>query len=151
MLRRGCLLRLAPPNLPIQRESADPFLRMDVKMATHEKGKSLRVWSAIMTWRLSLGLVVVSVCAPSTATAQTIASLFPPDDTAALRQHVGSPPPAHAQPAASQPPKRANFEKELGSQASRAMADWVVDSGDNHLKPFVIVDKTQAKVFVFDA
>lgn len=31
------------------------------------------------------------------------------------------------------------------------MADWVVDSGDNHLKPFVIVDKMQAKVFVFDA
>ncbi len=31
------------------------------------------------------------------------------------------------------------------------MADWVVDSGDNHLKPFVIVDKVQAKVFVFDA
>ena len=30
------------------------------------------------------------------------------------------------------------------------MADWVADSGDNRSLPFVIVDKTQAKVFVFD-
>ena len=31
------------------------------------------------------------------------------------------------------------------------MADWIIDSGDNYRKPFVIVDKKQAKVFVFDA
>ena len=31
------------------------------------------------------------------------------------------------------------------------MADWVVDSGDSGGLPFVIVDKAQAKVFVFDA
>ncbi len=31
------------------------------------------------------------------------------------------------------------------------MADWVVDSGDNRGMPFAIVDKTDAKVFVFDA
>jgi hypothetical protein len=31
------------------------------------------------------------------------------------------------------------------------MADWVVDSGDNHGMPFAIVDKAQAKVFVFKA
>ena len=31
------------------------------------------------------------------------------------------------------------------------MADWVVDSGDNRSMPFAIVDKTDAKVFVFDA
>jgi len=127
------------------------FLRMDIKMTTPEKGKALRVWSALTTWQLSLGLVVVSVCAQSTATAQTIASLSPPEHTATLRQHVGSPPLAQVQPAPSQSPKRANFEKELASQTSRDMADWVVDSGDNRLKPFAIVDKTQAKVFVFDA
>jgi hypothetical protein len=32
----------------------------------------------------------------------------------------------------------------------KKMADWVVDSGDNRGLPFVIVDKTGAKVFVFD-
>jgi len=30
------------------------------------------------------------------------------------------------------------------------MADWVFDSGDNRGLPFVIIDKPEAKVFVFD-
>jgi hypothetical protein len=47
--------------------------------------------------------------------------------------------------------KWANFERESASQVARHIADWVVDSGDNHRMPFVIVDKTNAKVFVFDA
>ncbi|WP_349279998.1 hypothetical protein [Polaromonas hydrogenivorans] len=37
------------------------------------------------------------------------------------------------------------------SPASQKLADWVVDSADNHQRPFLIVDKTQARVFVFDA
>ncbi|MCK7506106.1 MAG: hypothetical protein MZV70_19850 [Desulfobacterales bacterium] len=45
-------------------------------------------------------------------------------------------------------PKRANFEKEIAS-LTPSVADWVVDSGDNHGMPFVIVDKKEAKVFVF--
>jgi hypothetical protein len=31
------------------------------------------------------------------------------------------------------------------------MADWVIDSGDNRSLPFAIIDKMDAKVFVFDA
>jgi hypothetical protein len=49
------------------------------------------------------------------------------------------------------PPKRANFELERASRQARYVADWVVDSGDNRSMPFAIVDKTEAKVFVFDA
>ena len=48
-------------------------------------------------------------------------------------------------------PMRANFERERASQEARQVADWVVDSGDNRSLPFAIVDKTEAKVFVFDA
>lgn len=48
-------------------------------------------------------------------------------------------------------PKRANFEREHASSEARYIADWVVDSNDNHRMPFAIVDKTNAKVFVFDA
>jgi len=48
-------------------------------------------------------------------------------------------------------PKRANFEGENKSRDAQHVADWVVDSGDNHGMPFVIVDKMDAKVFVFDA
>ena len=49
------------------------------------------------------------------------------------------------------PSKRANFEGKSSSRDARQVADWVVDSGDNRGMPFVIVDKTDAKVFVFDA
>jgi hypothetical protein len=48
-------------------------------------------------------------------------------------------------------PKRANFERERASREARYVADWVVDSGDNHSMPFALVDKTEAKVFVFHA
>jgi len=48
-------------------------------------------------------------------------------------------------------PKRANFMQESPSRNTRYIADWVVDSGDNHQLPFVIVDKLSAKVFVFNA
>jgi hypothetical protein len=47
--------------------------------------------------------------------------------------------------------KRANFEQAKASKETRHVANWVVDSGDNLNKPFVIVDKLDAKVFVFDA
>ncbi|HYV37865.1 MAG TPA: hypothetical protein VE988_19425 [Gemmataceae bacterium] len=50
-----------------------------------------------------------------------------------------------------QGPKRANFESERASSEARHVADWVADSGDNRGMPFAIVDKAQAKVFVFAA
>ena len=46
---------------------------------------------------------------------------------------------------------RAVFAGEQASSDVRHIADWVVDSGDNRGLPFVIIDKTEAKVFVFDA
>ncbi len=55
------------------------------------------------------------------------------------------------QPVAAPHPRRANFELEHTSEKTRHMADWVVDSGDNRGMPFVIVDKIDARVFVFDA
>ncbi len=44
----------------------------------------------------------------------------------------------------------ANFRAETASRDARAVADWVVSSGDNRGLPFIIVDKIGAKVFVFD-
>ncbi len=48
-------------------------------------------------------------------------------------------------------PKRADFEHETPSREARKIADWVVDSGDSGGLPFVVLDKTQARVFVFHA
>jgi hypothetical protein len=45
----------------------------------------------------------------------------------------------------------ANFEHENPSAAARKVADWVVDSNDSHGMPFVIVEKTDAMVYVFTA
>jgi hypothetical protein len=55
------------------------------------------------------------------------------------------------QPTAAHGPKRADFERERASRDALHVADWVVDSGDNRRLPFAIVDKKDAKVFVFDA
>jgi len=45
----------------------------------------------------------------------------------------------------------ADFASERPSRDARQIADWVVDSGDNRNLPFVIVDKVNARIFVFDA
>ena len=45
----------------------------------------------------------------------------------------------------------ASFVNEHASQDTRQVADWIVDTNDNGGLPFAIVDKTDAKVFVFDA
>jgi hypothetical protein len=53
--------------------------------------------------------------------------------------------------AVAQSARRANFEHENASEAARKVADWVVDSNDSHGMPFVIVEKTDAMVYVFNA
>ena len=53
------------------------------------------------------------------------------------------------QPVVATQPRRAMFEREHASPDARSVADWVVDSGDNQGMPFVIVDKKDAKAFVF--
>jgi hypothetical protein len=47
-------------------------------------------------------------------------------------------------------PMLADFLGQPASSDTRQVADWVVDSGDNRGLPFVIVDKKDTKVFVFD-
>ncbi len=48
-------------------------------------------------------------------------------------------------------PRQVDFQKELASQIARDIAEWVVNSNDNRGMPFVIIDKLDAKVFVFKA
>ena len=47
-------------------------------------------------------------------------------------------------------PQKAQFLGEAASADSRRVADWVLAAGDNGNLPFVIVDKREAKVYVFD-
>ncbi|GAA0330838.1 hypothetical protein GCM10009087_46260 [Sphingomonas oligophenolica] len=45
---------------------------------------------------------------------------------------------------------RADFSGEAPSPDARAVADWVVASGDNRGLPFLIVDKVGARLFLFE-
>lgn len=47
--------------------------------------------------------------------------------------------------------KRANFKSESVSKEAREIGDWIVDSGNNQLLPFIIIDKENTKAFAFDA
>jgi hypothetical protein len=49
------------------------------------------------------------------------------------------------------PSDRADFQGESASPAARQLADWVVNSSNNRQLPFIILDKIDAKVFVFHA
>ena len=58
--------------------------------------------------------------------------------------------------AADDMPRKANFEGERASAEARHVANWVMHSGDNNVgdhrrMPFIVVDKVDAKVFVFDS
>ena len=44
----------------------------------------------------------------------------------------------------------ADFGVEVASEDAQFIANWVADSGDNNQSSFVIIDKKQAQVFVFD-
>ncbi len=72
------------------------------------------------------------------------ASSFPPNAPPANSVHA-------PQPGVATGAKRAVFARIGASRDAHHIADWVVDSGDNAGLPFVIVDKTDAKVFLFDA
>lgn len=45
--------------------------------------------------------------------------------------------------------KNADFLAESASQQAHEVANWVVESANNQGQPFAILDKTQAKLFVF--
>eukprot|EP01137_Pigoraptor_chileana_P034643 Opistho-2@27493 len=73
--------------------------------------------------------------------------LLPPTGLA----RFGHKPANAARPAAAAGPQFADFKGAAASGAAQWLAHWVRDSGDSRLLPFVILDKRDARVFVFDA
>lgn len=47
-------------------------------------------------------------------------------------------------------PRRADLDQERASADAAQFADWVVDSRDNQAMPFMIIDKVNARVLLFD-
>lgn len=100
---------------------------------------------------IGLGLLAASFAPHRVAAADDAAHWSHPSRPSSAQEGAAAPSTIETQPVAAHRPKRANFERERASRDARHVADWVVDSGDNRSLPFVIVDKTDAKVFVFDA
>ena len=53
--------------------------------------------------------------------------------------------------ASSKPPRFADFGQAPASAEVRHVAHWALDSGDSGGMPYMIIDKVDARVFVFDA
>jgi hypothetical protein len=58
--------------------------------------------------------------------------------------------PTPARPASvPRPPARADFGEVVPTASARTMADWVVARGDNVGRPFMVLDKVDARLYVF--
>lgn len=93
----------------------------------------------ILISALRLGLLAVALAFPDMAAARNVGSISSAVSPVAATGAV-----AEARSRA------ANFLGEPASEAVRQVVGWVTRSGDNHDLPFVIVDKVNAAVFVFD-
>jgi len=115
------------------------------------KRSGTRLLAASIAKGICLGLMAVSFNPLQVAAAENSAPLSNPGLSLSAHQVAGTRLSVETQPALAPHPKRANFQGEHKSDQTRHIADWVADSGDNRGLPFAIVDKIDAKVFVFDA
>jgi hypothetical protein len=98
------------------------------------------VISTLFTQALRFGLLAVAFSFPHTVAARDLP--YSPGANSFGPITGGVPEPA---------PKTARFLDEPASDDTRQVADWAVASDDNRGLPFVVIDKVNAKVFVFDA
>ncbi len=96
-----------------------------------------------------LGLLLACLASPR-AVAEEASALTGAKGSLSATEGAPSASPAGTAFTMTRSTRRAVFSGEPASKDARRVADWVVDSGDNGSLPFVIVDKTDAKVFVFD-
>lgn len=114
-----------------------------------QRSVSVRSVVAIIAKGVCFGLLAASFTPYQAAAADDTAPLSNLSRPLSAHEGAVSPAAIERQSVVVHLPKRANFEGERASQEARYVADWVVDSGDNRGMPFAIVDKTDAKVFVF--
>ncbi len=123
---------------------------------------ALRAWSGVSVAVPGLCLAMLLACqafSPAFAASDTaqLPSMIRLTEVPSTREIIVIQAPAKARaPAVPVVPaihriRRADFGGEHASADARHVADWVADSGDNGGRLFVIVDKVEAKVFVFDA
>lgn len=99
---------------------------------------------------LYLALLAAALTSHAAIGADRAGQSFKPSLSLAVHQDAGAPAIPAARNQGDGQPKRANFQNEIASSDARHIADWVIDSSDNRGMPFMIIDKAEAKVFVFD-
>jgi hypothetical protein len=112
---------------------------------------NLSASATIIAQGFFLALLAAGLTLRPAVAADAIQQPFSPGLISPANDATKAPATVATQPVQAQASKRASFGPESASPQARQVADWVVDSGDNRGMPFVIVDKAQAKVFVFDA
>ena len=95
---------------------------------------------------LALGFAAAPAAGAAAAPAHPLSSI---GDSRAPSDEGARTVPLARQPARVQP-ARATFGGEAASVDVHLLADWIAASGDSHGLPFLIVDKVNARVFVFD-
>jgi hypothetical protein len=83
--------------------------------------------------------------------AAVLAVVLPPAGSANSRLTPRVAPPVAAALQIPEDARVADFGEHVASTDARLVADWVAQRGDNQRLPFVILDKRDARVFVFDA
>lgn len=122
-----------------------------LEMMPLQRSANVRSVAAIIVKGFYLGLLAANFTPQQVLASDDAAPLSTLSRPLTAHEGAAVPSTMEMQPLMSHRPKRANFEQERASHEARHVADWVVDSGDNRNMPFAIVDKTDARVFVFNA
>lgn len=95
---------------------------------------------------MGLAVALAVVLSPITAAADGISAV-----EAASGVGVASASTQPTRPWLASSAKLADFHRESPSSEARHVVHWVAHSGDNGGRPYMVIDKVNAKVFVFDA
>lgn len=107
----------------------------------------LRIPSSAIVARVALAILAVGLARPDFAAANPASSSVQHGIRSIPENPSGA---VTGRSADQQPLGGVGVRGDTFSADVRAVVDWVNASGDNHALPFVIVDKVNARVFVFD-
>ena len=115
------------------------------------------VWPLAAAVGVGAGVLLWQLIGRPTAITHQPHTITAPRSPLLAAAPVVTPPPAvafgepRARAPADRPVQRADFAGTPAPIAVRKLADWAVDSGDPRGLPFAIIDKRNARLFVFDA
>jgi len=110
----------------------------------------VRPRAALLAQAVLVSLLALSASMKTVAASPSFTSLHPSDSGAGLMVNDTATISVESAPLLGKPVRRAMFGQEEASRESQKLADWVVDSANNGKLPFIVIDKVQARIFVFN-